>query len=82
MFNSRFGGSWGPEERPGGFPLNPGVYTSLKVVAGHDGYDVYANGNEFHYHYNHRAPASHVKRVAWYSESNEGDITISKVSEW
>lgn len=75
IFNSELNGTWGKEERPSGFPLCVGSETRVTVVAGEEGFEIYA-GENFCYTFQYRRPLNEVKLVT----STEGKVEIGKVS--
>lgn len=64
VLNSHMGGSWGREERPGGFEFSSGVVATLRVEAEHGHFNVLQNGKLLH-KFNHRLPVHKVKKISW-----------------
>ena len=81
VLNSKLNGKWGEEERPDGFPLTPGEYTTITIMALSDGFEVYANADKFRHFYKYRAPVTQVTRVAWRSENTDGYMELEKVKK-
>lgn len=71
--NSRKGGSWGDEERDGGFPLCVGNAVELSVEALEDAYRISVDGNHLA-DFAHRLP---LKKVAYVMA--EGDLAVDDV---
>ena len=82
ILNSFIDGEWGEEELPSGFPLTPGDRTTITVTLGEDAYDIYANGDQFHYSYTHRAHIREIRDVQWSTEGDhvEGILQTGRVS--
>ena len=75
VLNSQLDGRWGPEERPTGFPITPGVKTCITVTATDTAFVICANGSQIGSGYKYRKPLTEITAVS----TSEGDITIGKV---
>ena len=69
--NSKISGSWGNEERPGGFDFTHGKPVTVKIVAAQLGFEIYCNGTQITtFNYRSGLPATDVKKVQWVFEDN------------
>ncbi|KAL3874440.1 hypothetical protein ACJMK2_037452 [Sinanodonta woodiana] len=60
--NTLTGGSWGPEERHGGFPFQQGQIYNVEILVRSKKYEVSVNGHKFE-KYKHRLPISAVTHL-------------------
>jgi len=72
--NSCQGGTWGQEEKQGGFPLNPGQPFEIQIICYHEQYQVNCNGQPW-FIFHHRIPYQNVQAL-----QVKGDVTITNVS--
>lgn len=71
--NACQGGAWGPEEKQGGFPLQPGQDFEIQIVTYPEYYQVNCNGQSW-YTFQHRLPYQSVKAL-----QIKGDTTITGI---
>lgn len=71
--NSCQGGGWGPEEKHGGFPLQPGQQFEIQIVCFPEHYQVNCNGQAW-YTFRHRLPYQQVQAL-----QVKGDVQIASV---
>jgi galectin-9 len=71
--NSCQGGGWGPEEKQGGFPLNPGQPFEIQITCYPDYYQVNCNHQPW-FQFRHRVPYQQVQAL-----QVKGDVAISNV---
>jgi len=71
--NSCQGGAWGPEEKQGGFPLQPGQQFEIQIICFPEHYQVNCNGQPW-YQFRHRVPYQQVQAL-----QVKGDVSITNV---
>ena len=63
VLNTITGGSWGKEERPGGYDFSHGIRVKVKIYAGNDSFKIFIN-DKFFYQYKYRGmTGAQVKKV-------------------
>lgn len=78
VLNSKIGGNWGSEERPGGFDFREGRKMKIIVKAKDDHFVVKVDGDEIH-KYKYRAPVTDIAKVVWYWDGSGKEAKIRKL---
>ena len=63
VLNTMQGGSWGPEERPGGYDFSHGIRVKVRIYADQRNFKIFIN-DKFFYQYKYRGiTCSQVKKI-------------------
>ena len=80
VLDTYINGIWDRQERPRNFPFRRGEVNNATVYAGTNGFDIYAGGGAFHYHYNYRTDVTLITTVI-HGYSGTHRVSVGKVSK-
>ena len=76
VLNTRSEGSWGKEERPGGFDFSAGAMVTVRVECQEEHFNILCNGKVIH-KYIHRLPVETVKKITWETSADAKLISLA-----